>query len=197
MSRSLSAPSAVDRSDGFWDPVGGLFSKAQDSMRPTTEPMLRAHGAGGTTRAVDEKFPVVSPPVSKITRRTGMKCTRCGRPIRKNNIRSHLGQSLCEDCYMDALSPPKACDPWAVHTAQTFLRGKDKATMMTERQRGIVAFIKKNGKAQAEEIERAFAMSVQELQREVATLRHMEIVRGLREEGKVYYTLFEKKGETG
>jgi hypothetical protein len=66
MNRSLSAPSAVDRSDGFWGPVVGLFSKDPGSTRPTTEPMLRAHGAGGTVRVVEEKFPVVSPPVSEV-----------------------------------------------------------------------------------------------------------------------------------
>lgn len=83
MSRSLSAPSVVDRSDGSWVPVGGFFSKAQGSMRPTTGPMLRGHGAGGTVRAVEEKSPVVSPLVSEVTGQTGMKCNRYGRPLKK------------------------------------------------------------------------------------------------------------------
>lgn len=177
--------------------VGGSFAKAQDSMRPTTEPLFRRHGVGEIARAVEEKFPAVSPPVSKATGPTGMKCTRCGRPLKRDEICSHLGQSLCEDCYMDALSPPRACDPWAVHAAQTYLRGKEKSAAMTELQRGIVGFIKKKGKAQAEEIEKEFGMSFQELQRELATLRHMEILRGLKEEGRVYYTLFEENRETG
>ena len=25
-----------------------------------------------------------------------------------------------EDCYMDVLSPVRACDPWAVHSAKSF-----------------------------------------------------------------------------
>jgi hypothetical protein len=66
MSRSLSAPSAVDRSDGSWDPVAVLFSKGLGFMRPITEPMIRGHGAGGTVRAVGEKFPVASLLVNEV-----------------------------------------------------------------------------------------------------------------------------------
>lgn len=126
-----------------------------------------------------------------------MKCARCGRLIRKEEIRSHLGQSLCEDCTMDILSPPRACDPWAVRAAQTYLRGKEKSAAMTERQQEIVAFIKKKGRARAEDLEKKFGMSFQELQRELVTLRHMEILRGLREAGYVHYILFEENQETG
>ena len=32
---------------------------------------------------------------------------------------------------MDILSPPKACDPWEVRSAQTFLKGKDKLATLT------------------------------------------------------------------
>ena len=28
-------------------------------------------------------------------------------------------KKLCDDCYMDALSPTKTCDPWAVYTAKS------------------------------------------------------------------------------
>ena len=107
-----------------------------------------------------------------------------------------MGQSLCEDCYMDALSPPRACDPWAVRAAQTWLRGKDKSAAMTERQRRIVALIRHKEKAQREEIDGEFGMSFQQLRRELAALRHMEILRGLREDEKVYYILFEENRET-
>ena len=27
------------------------------------------------------------------------------------------GQTLCEDCYLNILHSPKACDPWAVYSA--------------------------------------------------------------------------------
>jgi len=126
-----------------------------------------------------------------------MKCTQCGRPLKRGEIRSHLGQSLCEDCYMDALSPPRGCDPWAVHAAQTYLKGRDKSAMLTDLQRGIVGFLKETGKAEAKDIEKQLGVSAQQLRRELATLRHMEIVRGFKGEGRVYYTLFEEKRKTG
>ena len=39
-------------------------------------------------------------------------------------------------------------------------------------------------------------MSFLQLQRELATLRHIELLTGLREEGKGYYILFEENRET-
>jgi predicted HTH transcriptional regulator len=93
---------------------------------------------------------------------------------------------------MDVLSPPKACDPWAVRSAQTSLRGKNRLTVLTDRQKQIVQFVEENGEATAEEMTMAVGISQQELAREFATLRHMEILRGFRKEGKIYYILFER-----
>ena len=39
-------------------------------------------------------------------------CERCNAETEADEIREHLGQSVCEDCYMDLLNPPKSCDPW-------------------------------------------------------------------------------------
>jgi len=39
----------------------------------------------------------------------------------------------------------------------------------------------------------AVGISQKELAREFATLRHMEILGGFRKEGKIFYTLFEKR----
>ena len=49
-----------------------------------------------------------------------MKCERCGDHIQENDEREFHGQMICEDCYMVALSPAKACDPWAVYNAKSF-----------------------------------------------------------------------------
>jgi recombinational DNA repair protein (RecF pathway) len=43
-----------------------------------------------------------------------VQCARCGKKIEKQQCYEYRGSALCEDCYMDILSPPKACDPWAV-----------------------------------------------------------------------------------
>jgi len=60
----------------------------------------------------------------------------------------------------------------------------------------IVDFIEKKGKTEAEEMQKELGLSLQQLRRALATLRHMEILRGFREEGRVYYTFFEKNRET-
>ncbi len=47
-------------------------------------------------------------------------CQRCGSSIPKGEDREYFGKILCEDCYMDAISPTRTCDPWAVHSAKSF-----------------------------------------------------------------------------
>jgi late competence protein required for DNA uptake (superfamily II DNA/RNA helicase) len=46
-----------------------------------------------------------------------VKCNRCGREVPAENSYQHLGEVLCEDCYIDVRYPAKACDPWAVYSA--------------------------------------------------------------------------------
>jgi len=91
---------------------------------------------------------------------------------------------------MDILSPPKACDPWAVHSAQTFLKGKDKLSTLTPLQLTIVNYIKKKGEATLEELIQNLNLTEQALRREFAVLRHMEVLRATIKEGKILYLLF-------
>jgi hypothetical protein len=39
-----------------------------------------------------------------------MQCQRCQREITEDESFTHLGQTLCEDCYLDIRQPVKACD---------------------------------------------------------------------------------------
>ena len=48
-----------------------------------------------------------------------MKCHQCQTEIDPGEEKEHRSLLLCEDCYMEALSPPKACDPWAVYSAKS------------------------------------------------------------------------------
>jgi len=107
----------------------------------------------------------------------------------------HLGGLFCEDCYMDVLSPPKACDPWAVHSAQTFLKGKYKLSMLTPLQLAIVNYLKTKVQVAFEEMIRDLRRTEEELRREFAVLRHMEILKATKKGGNVVYTLFERDGE--
>ena len=119
-----------------------------------------------------------------------IQCTQCGKEIEKQQCYEHQGKVFCEDCYMDILSPPKACDPWAVHSAQTFLKGKDKLSTLTPLQRKIVDYIRGKGEATIEEIVENLNLAEEVLRREFAVLRHMEVLRATRKDGKVVYILF-------
>jgi hypothetical protein len=119
-----------------------------------------------------------------------IQCTKCRKEIEKQQGFEYQGNIFCEDCYMDLLSPPKACDPWAVHSAQTFLKGKDKLSTLTPLQLSIVNYIKKKGEATLEELIQNLNLTEQELRREFAVLRHMEVLRATKKEGKILYILF-------
>jgi DNA-directed RNA polymerase subunit RPC12/RpoP len=118
------------------------------------------------------------------------QCARCGKKIEKHQGYEHQGNLFCEDCYMDILSPPKACDPWAVHSAQTFLKGKDKLSTLTPLQLKIVNYIKEKGEVTIEEMIKNLNLTDEELRREFAVLRHMEILKATKKGEKIFYILF-------
>ncbi len=117
-----------------------------------------------------------------------MKCERCGQGIKEGDSYTHMGETLCEDCYLDARLQVKACDPWAVHSA-TRLRessGLKGTEGLTEVQKEIYELVKRKGKVTKEEVIEDLNLSEQEMQSQVATLRHCELVKGHKEGDKVY-----------
>lgn len=113
-----------------------------------------------------------------------MQCDRCKENIKETEEREHHGQMLCEDCYMDVLSPAKACDPWAVFTAKSFSKEDGSGAAMTETQSKILQILKETGGAAPEIISAKLQIKPADLEREIATLRHMEKVRGELKAGK-------------
>jgi len=119
-----------------------------------------------------------------------MKCARCEASIPDGEEREHLGRILCEDCYMDALSPAKACDPWAVHSAKSFGTERGGRFELTDRQKKILEILHETGGAPPEHLVERLNISPMDLEREIAALRHMEKVRGELREGKKYLKLW-------
>ncbi len=121
-----------------------------------------------------------------------MKCQKCRREIPENDAFSYRGETLCDDCYMDAVSPAKACDPWAVYNATRTrdTSGVSGADGLTETQKKVYEFIRVKSKTTRDEIMNEFKMSRSELEHITATLRHCEMVRGQKEGDKVYIVLF-------
>jgi len=110
-----------------------------------------------------------------------MKCEKCGNTIINDDKYEYHGQILCEDCYMDALSPAKTCDPWAVYTAKSF---SDKENCLNETQEKILKILEETGGIEAEDLAEKLNLKLNDLQRELAALRHMEKLKAKMENGK-------------
>ena len=97
-----------------------------------------------------------------------MKCEQCGADMEPDEVREYGGKSICEDCYIDALTPAKSCDPWATYTASR-LDTQD----LTSVQEAILACIDQTGEASLEKIMTETGLSEKDFQREFASLHHM------------------------
>ena len=122
-----------------------------------------------------------------------MKCDRCGEEIAAGDDMDHYGEMLCEECYMRALSPGRACDPWAVRSAQTLSQLDDAYSALSETQTKILQVLSETGGTTLEVVAQKLEMSLPELEREFATLRHMEKVRGQMRAGKKIVCLWESE----
>jgi hypothetical protein len=120
-----------------------------------------------------------------------MICDRCGEQIPAGEEISYGGQTLCEECYMGALSPARACDPWAVRSAQTLSQLDDSFSELSDIQKKILQVLTDTGGVASEVIAQRLGLSLPELERELATLRHMEKVRGKMQAGKKIVCLWE------
>ena len=122
-----------------------------------------------------------------------MQCKRCGREIAGNERYEYAGETLCEDCYIDIRYPTKACDPWAVYSATRSREtlGLKGTEGLTEMQQEIYGFIRGKGKATREQLIENFELTEAELQRQLAILRHCELVKGHKETGRIYLVTFD------
>ena len=121
-----------------------------------------------------------------------MKCKRCNREISNGETYEYLGETLCEDCYIDIRYPAKACDPWAVYSAtrsreNSGLKGADG---LTELQKAIYELVKNNNKVMTRDIMKKFNLTESEMQTQLVVLRHCELVKGRKEGTKIYLVPF-------
>ena len=121
-----------------------------------------------------------------------MKCARCNTVIKEGEESEHLGQILCEDCYMDALSPAKSCDPWAVHSAKSFEQHSGRPVTLNSIQTEIIRILAESGGMEREALLEKLKgeLARPQLEREFAALRHMEKIRAEKREDKVFLVLW-------
>lgn len=103
-----------------------------------------------------------------------MQCDRCKAMIVKGDEKEFIGQLLCEDCCMDLMSPAKACDPWAVYSAKSFLKNQKDGVQFNEAQKNILEILRKEGHTEPSKLCVRLKINANDLERELATLRHME-----------------------
>jgi len=113
-----------------------------------------------------------------------MQCERCNAFIKEREEKKLHGQILCEDCYMDLLSPVKACDPWAVHSAKTFIEQQGHEPQLNPIQKNILEVLSREGPMDAGTLRLRLKITLADMERELAALRHMEKVRGELKDGK-------------
>jgi hypothetical protein len=116
-------------------------------------------------------------------------CTRCGAAFAAAEAREYLGEVLCEDCYMDALSPTRTCDPWAVHTARS-LKDIPGGHSLTPHQQKFYDLVMEKGAISIAEATQALGVTEGELRRQFAVLRHMEMLRACKKDDLILITLF-------
>ena len=119
-------------------------------------------------------------------------CQRCGCEVSCGEEFLLNGQVLCDDCYLEESSPVTGCNPLAVYSAKRFRKadGAEAEAGLTDQQRAIYIFIKSREKATLLELCGAFGLSLRELENQVAILRHLELTKGKKEDGKIYIVPF-------
>ncbi len=114
-------------------------------------------------------------------------CAICGTPLTEAESYPHDGKSLCEDCFLDAQTITRTCDPWAVYTAS---RTVEQQESLTPLQAEIMQCIKTNGPLPVPVLCRHLGIGHQDLERNFTPLRHMQLVRAFRQDGQMMVTLF-------
>jgi hypothetical protein len=121
-----------------------------------------------------------------------MGCEVCKATIDPGEEREHQGRTLCDDCYMEALSPVKVCDPWAVHSAKSLEKHSGGVMAITPIQSEILRILEATGGIEPAALLERFQgkLTLPQLEREFAALRHMEKARGEKRNDKVYVRLW-------
>ena len=122
-----------------------------------------------------------------------VKCQNCGQEIPEEDAFQEGGKLICEGCYLDKHQKIKACDPWGVHSKKVLREraGQEGAEGLTELQKTIYELIISRNGATHAEIIRELEISPNELQNQIAILRHCELLKGQDRDGVIYVVPFD------
>lgn len=117
-----------------------------------------------------------------------MNCDRCSVEIPSGEEREYSSKKLCEDCYMDALSPSVGCDPWANYVASKTM-DQNSNEQLNKLQNEILEIIKTAGEITPGKLLEQLSgnLTVQKLKNEMSTLRRMKLILGRNDDGTVLF----------
>ncbi len=119
-----------------------------------------------------------------------MECFKCNAAIPDGEEREHKEVILCEDCYIDVLSPAKFCDPWASFNAESFAKNNPETTL-TDSQKKIIRVLEETGGAEPDVLMENLRgqVSPEEGERSCAALHRMGKISIKNENGAVFISL--------
>lgn len=122
------------------------------------------------------------------------ECARCGEKLTKEDVYQHRGQELCEDCYMGAMQAPKTCDVAATHLATKHRQaaGQTGTEGLLAIQKKIYELIKSEGRVSRAQVMKKLGLPEWELDKQIAVLRHCELVKGRKDPDGVFLVLFDQ-----
>ncbi len=121
------------------------------------------------------------------------QCARCKVNIKSDDSYNYRGQDLCEDCYMGAVQAPKTCDVAATRLAKKHRQaaGQTGTEGLLDIQKKIYELIRQKGRASKAEVMEELGLQEWEVNKQIAVLRHCELIKGSKDEQGLYLVLFE------
>lgn len=122
-----------------------------------------------------------------------IKCQNCGKEVSEDDVFISEGKTLCEDCYIDVGHRIRVCDPWGERSKRVFREshGLEGTDGLTDLQKELYEYIKSKGKVTRIDLMEKFKLPASELENQFAILRHCQLVKGKKEDDKVYIVLWE------
>jgi DNA-directed RNA polymerase subunit RPC12/RpoP len=121
-----------------------------------------------------------------------MTCSRCGKDVAPEEAILRGDGHVCEDCLMNMLSPSKACDPWAVKMAKGSLASvADAESSLQGLEKRLYDLVCAEGKVRKADLPSRLGVTLEQVERANAVLRHMELLRGQKDpDGSIFVTRF-------
>lgn len=118
-------------------------------------------------------------------------CNYCGYERTEDESYTLNGKTLCEDCHMEEPHPVKVCNPLPVMTAKKMTsNNRDPKDKLNEQQKTLYNHIIVNGKVTLQQLCKKFNLTEVKIKNQLAILRHLELIKGKKEEYNVYIVPF-------